>query len=86
MCSRAVRCWDRESVQHRTTSYGLRYDLPSPMYWNPMTRRRSLPDCRPTFLYKITEELLVTRQQSTVPYALSEGEPLYAPVIRDVWR
>jgi len=40
MCSRAVRCWGRVSVQHCTTSYGLRHRLRKSMYWNPMTRRR----------------------------------------------
>jgi len=29
MCSRAVRCWGRESAQHRTTSYGLRCGPPA---------------------------------------------------------
>jgi hypothetical protein len=56
MCSRAVRCGGRESAQHGTTSYGLRYGLPTPVYWNPMARRG--------------HSRIVTRPETIVPYYL----------------
>ena len=49
MCSRAVRCWGRESAQHRTTSYGLRFAVHPPVVLESLLRRRSLPAGRLPF-------------------------------------
>ncbi len=61
MYFRAVHCWGRESAQHRTTSYGLRYRLPTPVE----TAQRSNPTSQNLYPPKISHESTESRDQGS---------------------